>query len=718
MKENTLKTKKDELLRQLDESIRLIDGQQCEAVESILAAVRLLKIEMGINDISSLEKFLDELEFSLDMINYTPGRNLMEALICGEGFLRRSIDALLLDEAAEPDEAEMNDILAGIVTCHPDLTGSCESEETSVEISEDEEDELKPDTGPMISLEDKELLNDFIEESNDNLNAAEVALLKLEEEPESNEYINEIFRCFHTIKGNSSFLSLTDINELSHKSESLLDSARTGKVSFSGPCAAIAFESLDMLKEMMVRLKRSTTGTVYETPRELGALIKKLEKFNSQVEAGLITFSAPSAEHTRPSETVRPSPSSAVMEEEKEEREGNGKNAGGSDLKVKVSTKRMDNLIDAVGELVIASAMVFQEREIQETTNPRLGRNISQMGKIVRELQEMAMSLRMVSLKSTFQKMARIVRDLSLRSGVSVDFTFSGEDTELDRNVVEEIGNPLVHMVRNAVDHGIEPPGERKAAGKPEKGSVHLCSYQEGGSVVIKLTDDGRGLNREKILRKAVNVGLIKPDAELAERDIYNLIFEPGFSTADKVTDISGRGVGMDVVRKNIHNLRGRIEISSEFGKGTNFLIRLPLTLAIIDGVVVRVSNEKYIIPTLSIVESIRAKDEQLSTVVGRGEIFSIRGELLPLFRLHRLFGLDGAKEDPTEGLIVIISGDGGNCALLVDDLIGKQQVVIKSLDATFKQLEGISGAAIMGDGRVALILDPQRITRLSMAMN
>ena len=273
-------------------------------------------------------------------------------------------------------------------------------------------------------------------------------------------------------------------------------------------------------------------------------------------------------------------------------------------------------------------------------------------------------------------------------------------------------------MVRNAVDHGIEHPNERIAAGKPEKGSVHLSSYQEGGSVVIKLTDDGRGLNKEKIVRKAVNVGLIKPDAELADRDIFNLIFEPGFSTADKVTDISGRGVGMDVVRKNIHNLRGRIEILSEIGKGTTFIIRLPLTLAIIDGVVVRVSNEKYIIPTLSIVESIRAKDEQLSTVVGRGEIFSIRGELLRCSGSTGFFSLNGAKEDPTEGLIVIISGDGGNCALLVDDLIGKQQVVIKSLDSTFKQLEGISGAAIMGDGRVALILDAQRITRLSMAVN
>ncbi len=385
---------------------------------------------------------------------------------------------------------------------------------------------------------------------------------------------------------------------------------------------------------------------------------------------------------------------------------------------MKVSTQRMDNLIDAVGELVISAAMVFQEKEITDTTNPRLARNISQMGKIVRELQEMAMSLRMVSVKATFQKMARIVRDLSVKTKVPVEFTFSGEDTELDRNVVEEIGNPLVHMVRNAVDHGIEPPAERKALGKPERGNVHLASYQEGGSVIIKLTDDGRGLNKEKILAKAKKTGLIKSDAELTDKEIFNLIFHPGFSTADRVTDVSGRGVGMDVVKRNIDNLRGRTEITSEPGKGTAFTVRLPLTLAIIDGVVVRVSGEKYIIPTLSIIESIRAKEEQLATIVGKGEIFNIRGELLPLFRLHRLFDLHGARENPTEGLIVVLAGDGGNCALLVDELIGKQQVVIKSLDHTFKQLEGISGAAIMGDGRVALILDTQRITKLSLMRN
>jgi len=324
------------------------------------------------------------------------------------------------------------------------------------------------------------------------------------------------------------------------------------------------------------------------------------------------------------------------------------------------------------------------------------------------------MSMRMVSLKATFQKMARLARDLSVKSRVPVEFTFAGEDTELDRNVVEEIGSPLVHMVRNAVDHGIEKPDDRRAAGKPEKGRVQLRAFHEGGNVIIKLSDDGHGLNKDKILAKAEHLGLIEKGAgaEMSNREIYGLIFHPGFSTADKVTDVSGRGVGMDVVKRSIENLRGRIDIQSEPGKGTTFIIRLPLTLAIIDGMIVTVGGERYIVPTIAIVESLRPEPEQVTTVVGKGEMLNLRGELLPLFRLYKLFGCGDAKTDPTDALVVVVAGDGSTCALLVDELVDQQQVVIKSLGKTFDDLEGVSGGAIMGDGKVALILDAAGLVR------
>jgi two-component system, chemotaxis family, sensor kinase CheA len=704
---------KKALFNELTVSIKSVARQDPGALREIMKNFRLVREELIDAGINELEKFLDEIEFSLDMITFTPGRDLMDALLAAEQFIVDYLTSISDEGSSPPDEGRQNDILATIMTSNPQLGGAGEGYSSNERLEEQQEarvtGEMAPEANAAVSScsqEDNEILLDFLEESADNLSAAEVALMKLEEEPESKEYINEIFRCFHTIKGNSAFLNLGDVSELAHKSESLLDNARSGRISFEGTCATLSFASLDLLKDMIGRLRLAMTGSTYETPPGCHELIKKLEYYNQNLDAL----------KSNPVKQERPSPESRIADEEGSDEHGGGKKS--LDQKVKVSTTRMDNLIDAVGELVIATAMVFQEKEIQDTTNPKLARNVSHMGKIVRELQEMAMSLRMVSLKATFQKMTRIVRDLSVKTGVPVDFSFSGEDTELDRNVVEEIGNPLVHMVRNAVDHGIEPSAERLAKGKSGKGIVHLSGYQEGGSVVIKISDDGRGLNKEKILAKARNQGLIKNDAEVTEREIFNLIFQPGFSTADKVTDVSGRGVGMDVVKRNIGNLRGRIEIVSEEGKGTTFYIRLPLTLAIIDGVVVKISDEKFIIPTLSIIETIRAKEEQLSTVIGKGEIFNIRGELLPLFRLHRLFSLEGAKEKPTDGLIVVVNGDGGNCALLVDDLLGKQQVVIKSLDQTFKKLEGISGAAIMGDGRVALILDPQRISKMAQNVN
>ena len=388
--------------------------------------------------------------------------------------------------------------------------------------------------------------------------------------------------------------------------------------------------------------------------------------------------------------------------------------AAGANVMVKVGTGRLDALIDAVGELVIANAMVSREIAQQNghLAHTKLHQNATHLGKITRELQELAMSMRMVSLRSTFQKMQRVARDISVKSGNPVEFSFSGEDTELDRNVVEEITNPLVHMVRNAVDHGIESREERALVGKPEKGRVHLEAYHAGGDVVIRISDDGKGLDRDAILTKARSLGLVDSGADLNVRDINNLIFHPGFSTAKKVTDISGRGVGMDVVKRNIEKLRGRIDIDSESGVGSTFTVRLPLTLAIIDGMLVSVAGERYIIPTTAIQESLRPEPGQLSKVLGKGEMLNVRGELVPLFRLHELFALEGAQQDPAQALTLIIGDSNKHCALLVDDLLGQQQVVIKSLGNIFDTVEGVSGGAIMGDGRVALILDSVGLVR------
>jgi len=551
---------------------------------------------------------------------------------------------------------------------------------------------------------------EFVSETREYIQGAESAMMALETDPGAVEHLNEVFRCFHNIKGISGFLELRDAQMLSHEAESMMERARKGEIVFTGVYAALAFEALDMFKEIVDRVQAAHDGAKYEIPEGFAGLLLKLRN--------------PESAGSEARETSEPQAVAAAARDAASlpKPGGNGSSASPGtglslrDTMVKLSTARLDNLIDTVGELVIANAMVSQEhrKKYKVKKDREMAQKMAHLEKITRELQEMAMSLRMVSLQSTFQKLARVARDTSIRSGVPVEFSFSGDETELDRNVVEEISSPLVHMVRNAIDHGIERPEERRASGKPEKGKVHISADHEGGSVVLRISDDGGGLDRKAILGKAFSTGLAQPGADLPDKDIFEMIFHPGFSTAEKVTDISGRGVGMDVVKRTIENMRGRVEINSEAGAGTTFTIRLPLTLAIIDGMVITVGEEKYIIPTIAIQESIRPRKNQLSTVAGKGEMIVLRDNLIPLFRLHELFDIRDAKKDPREALAIVVGENGSRCALLVDNLLGQQQVVIKSIGKLFDNVDGVSGGAIMGDGSVALILDTPGLVRLA----
>ena len=362
--------------------------------------------------------------------------------------------------------------------------------------------------------------------------------------------------------------------------------------------------------------------------------------------------------------------------------------------------------------------MVVQDPELLKLPSRHLARNLSQLRRITSELQRTAMSLRMVPIRATFQKMTRLVRDLAAKQHKLVQLVMSGEDTELDRNIVEEISDPLVHMIRNAADHGIEKPEARTAKGKPGLGTVNLRAFHRGGNIVIQIQDDGSGLNKEKLLAKAQEKGIVKPGQTLSDKEIYDLIFAPGFSTAEQITDISGRGVGMDVVRRNIEKLRGKVEIDTVAGQGTTFTIYLPLTLAIIDGMIVSVGGERYIIPTLSVRESFRPRAEMISTVYERGEMVNVRGRLCPLLRLGRYFDQPAKTTDATEGIVVVIeSGEQTRC-LLVDELLGKQEVVIKNLGGSLKKNPSLAGGAVLGDGRVGLILNVDSLVRLSGTNN
>jgi len=372
---------------------------------------------------------------------------------------------------------------------------------------------------------------------------------------------------------------------------------------------------------------------------------------------------------------------------------------------VRVSTDRLDRLIDMVGELVIAHSMVAQDGVVINSNHYELLKKVNHTSKIVRALQDLCMSMRMIPLRGTFQKMTRLVRDVSRKVGKTVTFVTEGDDTEIDRNLVDVINDPLVHMVRNAVDHGVESPAERAALGKPSHGTVKLSAYHAAGNVVVEISDDGKGLDRNAILAKAREKGMVSENITPSDRDIYNLVLEPGFSTAKVVTDVSGRGVGMDVVKKNIESLRGQVEILSEPGKGSIFRMKLPLTLAIIDGMVVKAGIETYVIPTASIVRSIKPDSQDISTVLNQGSVLRLQGSLIPLFRLTSLYQI-AYDEQSHSDLIVVIEDEGARVGLVIDELVGRQQVVIKSLGESMQHIPGISGGAIMPDGRVGLILD------------
>jgi two-component system chemotaxis sensor kinase CheA len=588
---------------------------------------------------------------------------------------------------------------------------------------------------------DSDLIGEFIAEANDLIARAEEALLTLEVDPEDMDAVGTVFRAFHTIKGTSAFLDLSLLAEMGHHAESLLSRVRDREIRYQGGYADLALRSLDMLKTLIQLVENALGGGPLLKPDGYEVLMAFLmnpeaagvsgerdgvasprlgDILVAQGKADRKSIEMLAQDHSNKPlglaaiETGTVSVNDVAHALRTQERIKGSRQV--VETSVRVSTDRLDRLIDMVGEMVIAHSMVAQDSVVIQAANYELLKKVNHTSKIVRGLQDLSMSMRMVPLKQTFQKMARLVRDVARKVGKNVTFLTEGEDTEIDRNLVDVINDPLVHMVRNAVDHGIESPDVRKEKGKSPNGTVKLSAFHSAGSVVVQIIDDGKGLDRNAILAKAMERGMIPDSSSLCDRDIYNLILEPGFSTAEVVTDVSGRGVGMDVVKKNIESLRGQVEIQSEPGKGSVFRMSLPLTLAIIDGMVLRAGQEIYVIPTVSIVRSIKPDPKDISTVFNRGRVLGLQGKLIPLYRLTRLYNIDDSSEDNAE-LVVVIEDDGNQAGIIIDELVGRQQVVIKTLGETMQKIPGISGGAIMPNGRVGLIVDIPGLMRLTSAV-
>jgi len=413
---------------------------------------------------------------------------------------------------------------------------------------------------------------------------------------------------------------------------------------------------------------------------------------------------APVAASVAPMEPVAAAPAAAPAPMRREsDRSGGGVNLESSTIRVPI--EKVDQLINLVGELVITQAMLAQNgRDLDPVAHQSMMVGLADLERSTRLLQESVMAIRMIPMAMVFNRFPRMLRDLASKLGKQVDLLTIGEDTELDKGLIEKITDPLTHLVRNAADHGIEPPAERLAAGKPAQGTVTLAASHSGGSIVIEVRDDGRGLNREKLLKKAIERGIPVHD-QMTDQDVYGLIFEPGFSTAAEVTDISGRGVGMDVVKRNIVSLGGSVEIDSTLGRGMRVSVRLPLTLAIMDGMSVGVGHETYILPLASVVESIHLNDEDIKSVGGTGRVVEVRDSFLPIISVRELFDVR-PERDGEGGIMIVVEAEGGRIALLVDELIGQHQVVVKNLESNYRKVPGVSGATILGDGRVSLILD------------
>ncbi|OFZ18751.1 MAG: hypothetical protein A2X94_06095 [Bdellovibrionales bacterium GWB1_55_8] len=593
---------------------------------------------------------------------------------------------------------------------------------------------------------EKELKSGYLEEASQLLADAEQCFLSLEKASEDASIVEKIFRLAHNLKGSARAVGFMDIGEFTHQLESLLLKIKNKEMQIQSSTVSLLLECNDHLRMMvdtlrtdmdarvdsqalMAEIGRHLNGEVQseEAPESLELVPPPASAFEEEA----VTEEVAQVEEIQASEQEEEVIETEVsfdqltsvvensLREEKHRLElvssgpapvqpaqpqKTATPTGPVDESIRVSLKRLERLMNNVGELVILQAVLNQQKHSVQSM--LMQKTIDQLAKITKDIQDISMSLRMVPVKQTFQKMQRIVRDTSKALSKEVVLDISGEDTELDKIVLEQIGDPLVHLVRNAVDHGLESTEERVARGKSSQGTVWLSAFHQGSHIVIEVRDDGHGLDAQKLIAKAREKGVIKPNQELTDEQAYHLVFAPGFSTKTEITDISGRGVGMDVVKNNIQQLQGEIQLETEKGKGTCFRILLPLTLSIIDGMVIRAGEERYVVPISQVHESVQPEGQDVHFVTGLGEVLSLRGENIPLFRLTSVLGRKTVPRPVTESIAIVIRNGKSPFSILVDDIIGHQQVVIKRLGHGVQNMKGISGGAILGDGRAALILD------------
>lgn len=573
---------------------------------------------------------------------------------------------------------------------------------------------------------ERELKLGFLEEAKQLLDDAEQSFLSLEHSYGDTALIDKIFRLAHNLKGSAKAVGFDGMAAFAHTFESLLLKIKNKELNVDPNVVSLLLRCNDHLCEMVDGLKGDFNATF-----DSGALVGEMQDCISGRLTPASSVPAPVVEALEAvaeapvTEPVDPEvPEESIHVPSRDQFEGEATfvqpvevvapapvavAAQSSDETIRVSLSRLEKLLNFVGEMVILQT-VLQE-QVHGSNPILLKRTVHQLGKVTKEVQDISMSLRMIPLKQTFQKMQRIVRDTAGALGKKVQLLTTGDETEVDKTVLENINDPLVHIIRNAVDHGIESAEKRRSADKPESGSVTLSAFHQGGSLIIEVRDDGGGINPDVLRKKALEKGILRAGQQISDREAINLIFHPGFSTKQEVTEVSGRGVGMDVVKTNIERLQGEVTVDTVIGKGSVFHIKLPLTLAIIDGMIVKSEGERYVIPLNHVSESFRPSEQDVHLVTRLGEVLKLRGENLPLYRLPTLLGKKAEAKKLEDSIAVVVRSDGNSFAVLVDDIVGQQQVVIKKLGIEISNLRGFSGSAILGDGRPALILELAELT-------
>jgi len=592
------------------------------------------------------------------------------------------------------------------------------------------DDDKRAELDAMIT---PDMVERFVFEADEMLEEIESSLLLWLESPGDEAVCAELFRHFHSFKGNAGFLGFRDLEQMTHQIETIIDKIKAGvKIDLTG-FANLLLQLKDLLRDAVAGISQGESGEIQaidlymqlleEQVQESALVLDEADKPIGKLllEKGVVSEAQVNTAidmQKRPlgkllveiGATTEEEVEASVKKQQKAREKRSVDTAKPAIVKrqdIRVDLVKLDNLINLIGELVISENMLVHNPDLEGLELENFGKASLQMNKIVRELQEVAMTIRMIPASGLFKRMIRLVHDLGIKTGKKVDFQILGDETEVDKTVIETISDPLVHLIRNALDHGLEAPEDRVSAGKSETGVLKLSAKHEEGEVWITIEDDGRGLNKEKILAKAIDKGLVEGDgSELSEQEIFGLILLPGFSTVDKITDVSGRGVGMDVVKQNLEKIKGRIEVRSKQGFGTRIILRIPLTLAIIEGMAVRVGERKCIIPILAVREFFLPTPEFITISPDGQEIVRVREEFLPVIRLHEWLKYEPDHHDLTRGVLVVLEVRKTNVCLFVDQIIGQQQTVIKGLSEYIGNVRGIAGCTILGNGEVCLILD------------